>query len=207
MHVLTAGSDITSTLATQIEGSDGLLAVLPRGNESSWFFAELAIALDKASRSEQYRIIPVIIHSGSKIPFVLQDRLGVNLSGGNYKDGIEDLAFALRLDNEVPVKRDHAAARAAAIDARRAFLNLAKAQHEIDKAQRNKVLAFGIFTSLTSSVVTAVPFIYLKGLSERNLWSFVVAAAILMAGVIVGRLSPGWRKARHKNGQSEVGGL
>jgi hypothetical protein len=192
-------------LAAQIDTSDSLLAVLPRGNESSWFFAELAIALDKASKSEQFRIIPVVAHAGSKVPFVLRDRLGLDLTEGNYEASIDQLAAVLMSDATEPTSTNALAARAAATDARRAYLYLLKAQHELEKAQSRKVLALGVASSLSASVVTAVPFIYLKGLTETHLWSLLVGFVILATGVFVGRLSRDWPGSRSKREGSEVG--
>ncbi|MBB3349437.1 toll/interleukin-1 receptor domain-containing protein [Sphingomonas sp. BK069] len=193
VHVLRAGSPIATELTSQIEASDGMLAVLPKNDEGAWFFAELAIALNKASKDPGYRIIPVLAHSTTKVPFVLRSRLYLNLAEEkDFESGALQLARVLLSQTEPSYDIDPALAEKASIDARRAFLHLAKAQHELEKAYSRKSYAFALTASLAASVTTAAPLVYLSGLSERQLWSIFSAVTILALGVFLGRLSTVW---------------
>jgi len=194
------GDNLTASIGNLIEHSDGMLAILPKRGNSSWFSAEIAIALAKASKESSFSLIPIVIHPAD-IPYMMRDRLYVSFSDPNsFSPNVRMIAEALLSDRSQPDfnPADVDAIRKASIDAKRALLEINKAQHERQRVSEYRVVGLAVVASVISVIATAVPWIFSAKLTYTQLGSSLIGFLMLFVGFAFGRLSA-HRKSHSKS--------
>jgi VIT1/CCC1 family predicted Fe2+/Mn2+ transporter len=134
----------------------------------------------------------------TSIPYLLRDRLYVNFSDpSQFSLNVSNIAKSLLENAPHTSEIDAEAVRKASIDAKRAFLEMAKAQHTIQKANEVRSVALAVTASVISVIATAAPWVFAKGLTYTQLGSYFVGLLMLVIGFAFGRFSKSYSSNRY----------
>lgn len=181
---LEPGSDLATTIASMVQGSDAMVVVLPSDGTHNWIGAELALGLAKSESDDNFLLIP-IRPPGATVPMLLQNRIHLDLAHSDVNTAALKIIEAVT--SERPAGPTFLEGRDLLVTAQRHVLEVQKEEYERAKADSKWIFTVTLLVAVLTILVAITPIIAPQDKLAERLWTFVAPIAAALLGYVLGR--------------------
>jgi hypothetical protein len=185
---LVPGDIWASRLESLVQSADYIVLLVPaEGTNSPWMQLEIAAAIAAESRSNEKRLIPVLLTPNASIPpFLAPYQMVIPKKPADPKSIAAAISEAIE---KAPASADKAQEREAALRGMEAASDLIGRQEEVRRlgiGLRERIAGIALVIAFLSSALSISVFLIAEGTDYRDLASIVIAPLLVILGSITG---------------------